>query len=88
MNGSSTWIRRSGGLALAVLCLTLALEAQSPSSRPGFSIEIKEPANQSVVVGKTKIVAAVKISQPELVDRVEFLVGDGINSAASRHEVV
>ena len=78
MNVSSTWTRRSGGLALAVLCLTLALEAQTPSSRPGFSIEIKEPENQSVVVGKTKIVAEVKIGQPELVDRVEFLVGDDV----------
>ncbi len=78
MNGSSTRMRKSAGLALAALGLTLALEAQSPSSRPGFSIEITEPANQSVVVGKTRIVAEVKISQPERVDRVEFLVGDEV----------
>ncbi len=78
MNGSPAWMRRSGGLALVALSLTLALEAQSPSRRPGFAIAITEPANQSVVVGKTKIVARVEISKPELVTRVEFLVGDEV----------
>ena len=78
MNGSSAWMRRSGGLVLAVLCLTLALEAQTPSRRPGFAIEITEPPNQSVVIGKTRIVAKVKIGQAELVVRVEFLVGDEV----------
>ncbi len=77
MHGAA-WIGRVGGLTLALLCLAPALLAQSPSSRPGFSIEITEPANQSVVVGKTRIVAKVKIAQPELVARVEFLVGDEV----------
>ena len=44
-------MRKLGGLGLAALCLTLATEAQSPSRRPGFSIQITEPANQTVVVG-------------------------------------
>ena len=77
MNGSSAWLRRAGGLALVAICLTL-MQAQTPSSRPGFSIELTEPENQSVVVGKTKIVAKVKVAQADMVDRVEFLVGDDV----------
>ena len=61
------------GLWLATLPV-----AQTPNRRRGFSIEITEPANQSIVFGKTKIVADVKIEQKDLVDRVEFLVGDQV----------
>jgi VWFA-related protein len=78
MTGPKSRLHKLGGLGLVALCLTLASEAQSPSRRAGFSIEITEPANQSVVVGKTKIVALVKIDQADLVARVEFLVGDDV----------
>lgn len=60
------------------LCLATALVAQSPARRRGFSIEITEPANQTVVFGKTKIAAEVRIDKRDLVDRVEFLVGDKV----------
>jgi VWFA-related protein len=59
------------------LCAT-ALLAQDPQRRRGFSIEITQPANQEVVFGKTKIAAKVKIEDPGLVDRVEFVVGDEV----------
>lgn len=52
--------------------------AQDAEKRKGFSIEITSPANQDVVLGRTKIAAKVKIERPEDVDRVEFLVGDKV----------
>jgi VWFA-related protein len=60
------------------ICLATLLLAQTPSRRRGFSIEITEPANQSIVFGRTKIAATVKIEKADLVDRVEFLVGDEV----------
>ena len=63
MNGSSAWLRRAGGLALVAICLTL-MQAQTPSSRPGFSIELTEPENQSVVVGKTMRSESAEHSDP------------------------
>jgi VWFA-related protein len=67
------------GVAACVgLWLATLLVAQTPNRRRGFSIEITEPANQSIVFGKTKIIADVKIEQVDLVDRVEFLVGDEV----------
>jgi hypothetical protein len=67
------------GVAACIgLWLATLLVAQTPNRRRGFSIEITEPANQSIVFGKTKIIADVKIEQADLVDRVEFLVGDEV----------
>jgi VWFA-related protein len=60
------------------LWLATMLLAQTPSRRRGFAIEITEPANQSIVFGRTKIAATVKIEKADLVDRVEFLVGDEV----------
>jgi VWFA-related protein len=54
----------------------LAVVAQEQPQRRGFAVTIAEPANQSVVLGRTRIVADVAISDPTLVDRVEFFVGD------------
>ena len=48
------------------------------TQRRGFSIAITEPANQELIVGKTKIAAKVKIDDPDLIDRVEFVVGDEV----------
>jgi Ca-activated chloride channel family protein len=64
----------------ACVCAWLATspEAQAPNRRPGFVIEITQPANQSVVFGRTKIVADVQVRKADLVDRVEFLVGDEV----------
>jgi VWFA-related protein len=68
----------AGVAACLALWLATLLVAQTPNRRRGFSIEITEPVNQSIVFGKTKIVADVKIEQQDLVDRVEFLVGDDV----------
>lgn len=62
-------------VTLAVAAAVVATEAQSPARR-GFAVQITSPANQQVVFGKTKITAEVKISDPSLIDRVEFIVGD------------
>jgi len=62
----------------AALCLATLLVAQTPNRRRGFAIEIVEPANQAIVFGKTRIVADVKIQSADLVERVEFLVGDEV----------
>ena len=42
------------------------------------SIAIIEPKNQELIVGKTKISAKVKIDDPDLLDRVEFVIGDEV----------
>jgi len=65
-------------IALAGLVVATLPQAQAPNRRRGFAIEIVEPVNQSVVFGKTKIVAEVKIDKADLVDRVEFMVGDDV----------
>ena len=58
--------------------LFLTLQAQDSQQRRGFAIEITEPANQDIVFGKTRIAASVKIADPELVDRVEFSIGEEV----------
>lgn len=68
---------------LALVCAMTAplvspLPAQDAAKRRGFSIKITEPANQQVVFGKTKIAAEVDISDPDLVERVEFIIGDQV----------
>jgi VWFA-related protein len=63
-------------LALGLLICITALSAQDAQQRRGFSIAITQPANQEVVFGKTKIAAEVKIDEPSMLDRVEFIVGD------------
>jgi VWFA-related protein len=72
-------ISRLALVAAALVCLGVALappSAQDAVQRRGFVVEIKQPANQEVVFGKTKIAAKVKIDDAKLVDRVEFIVGD------------
>ena len=65
-------------LSLALACsLVGAIQAQD-SSRPGFAVTITEPENQSLVAGKTKIAAKVKIEDPSLIDYVEFFAGDEV----------
>jgi VWFA-related protein len=65
-------------LVLAAVGVNSLLPAQDAQRRRGFAVEITEPANQEVVFGKTKIAAKVKISDPQLVERVEFIVGDEV----------
>jgi len=62
------------GIALLV-GLTAESLGQDAQQRKGFSVTISEPANQEIVFGKTRIVADVKISDPKLVERVEFMIG-------------
>ena len=65
-------------LLVAAAFASASLFAQEATRRRGFSVEILEPANQSIVFGKTKIIAKVNASNPEVVDRVEFLIGDQV----------
>ena len=61
---------------LLVAMLALPALGQDAQRRRGFSVSITEPENQGVVFGKTKVAAEVKIGDPELITKVEFLVGD------------
>jgi len=63
---------------LASLCLLAAsaIPAQEAPPRKGFAVTITEPENQSVVAGRARIGATVRVDDPELVDRVEFFVDD------------
>jgi Ca-activated chloride channel family protein len=73
--------RRPTGLLLATLALVGAAApslAQDTARRRGFSIAITSPANQEIVLGKTRITAEVKIDRTENLDRVEFRVGDDV----------
>ncbi len=65
-------------LPVVALIAAGALLAQEFQQRGGFSVQILEPANQEVVFGKTKLAAKVKIADPDLVDRVEFMIGDEV----------
>ncbi len=66
-------------LVVAALALVPALLlAQQATPRRGFAIEITEPADQGIVLGRTKIAAKVKIDDPRAIERVEFLVGDAV----------
>jgi VWFA-related protein len=65
-------------LCLVAASASLWVRAQDAQARRGFSIAITEPANQQVVFGKTKIAAAVKINDPEMLDRVEFIAGEDV----------
>ena len=64
-------------LTSALLVAGWAL-AQDAQKRRGFSVTITEPENQQLIVGKTKISAKVKIDDLDLLDRVEFVVGDEV----------
>jgi len=64
--------------AVVLLILALPLLAQDAQQRKGFSIAITDPENQQIVFGKTRLAATVKADRPEMVDRVEFLVGDEV----------
>ncbi|HXV76223.1 MAG TPA: VWA domain-containing protein [Candidatus Polarisedimenticolaceae bacterium] len=73
--------RRARPAAIALLLLVtsqLAVPAQDSERRRGFDVTILEPVMQEVVFGKTKIAAGVEIDDPDLVDRVEFLIGEEI----------
>ncbi|MHC4831793.1 MAG: VWA domain-containing protein [Planctomycetota bacterium] len=76
MSARRTWLPAAVALLLA-LPFT-ALLAQDATQRRGFSVTITEPENQALIVGKTKISAKVKIDDPDLLDRVEFIVGDEV----------
>jgi VWFA-related protein len=69
--------------ALALLSLLALLSAvpalaQGKPARRGFSIAITEPKNDDFVLGKSRIAAEVKAESPDVVDRVEFAVGDKV----------
>ena len=72
--------RRPIAVAAVLPAMMLAgwILAQDSQPRRGFSIAIIEPKNQELIVGKTKISAKVKIDDPDLLDRVEFVIGDEV----------
>ncbi len=71
--------RTPSALALAAASLWgAAAGALAQPARPGFGIRIVEPENQAILLGRTRIRAAVTVSSTELVDRVEFYVGDAL----------
>jgi Ca-activated chloride channel family protein len=73
--------RHVGTWLLGLLCvagMAQSTPAQDSQRRKGFSITITEPENQQVIFGKVKITAALQISEPQLLDRVEFIVGDSV----------
>jgi len=71
--------RRVIAIAACVCASAVAFVlAQDAERRHGFSVTISQPANQEVVFGKTRIAATVEIDDPDLVERVEFLVGDDV----------
>jgi Ca-activated chloride channel family protein len=69
-------------LALVAVALIVATTqgpfAQDAQQRKGFAITITAPENQEVVFGKVKIAADVRIDDPALIDRVEFLLADEV----------
>ena len=72
---------RSLTSALLVLAITApgpAPVAQIEPPRRGFSVQITAPKNHEIVLGKTRIAATVRVDRPEVVDRVEFWVGDKV----------
>jgi Ca-activated chloride channel family protein len=73
-------LRTFAALATVAAASLLAgwIAAQDATTRRGFSIAIIEPENQQLISGKTKISAKVKIDDTDLLDRVEFLVGDEV----------
>jgi Ca-activated chloride channel family protein len=70
-------VKAARHVALVAIACGVAL-AQDARPRRGFEIRIVEPAQEAIVLGKTTIIAEVDVADPELVDRVEFLVGDEI----------
>ncbi len=71
-------------LATVLLAVAGAASAFAPEPgraaerRRGFSIEITEPKDFAIVLGKTRLAAVVKADRSEDVERVEFLVGDRV----------
>jgi Ca-activated chloride channel family protein len=65
-------------VAMLAMTAATALLAQDTEQRKGFSIAITEPENQAIVFGKTRLAATVKVDRPEMVDRVDFLIGDDV----------
>jgi Ca-activated chloride channel family protein len=76
MRGLSHRAILAAALSCAVWCGVL--QAQDAQQRRGFSITITEPQNQSLVFGKTFISADVQIGKADLVEQVEFLIGDEV----------
>jgi Ca-activated chloride channel family protein len=60
----------------ALLAVPSAPSAQEGVRRRGFAVQITEPANDDIVVGRTRIAANVATEDPSVVDRVEFFVDD------------
>jgi Ca-activated chloride channel family protein len=73
-------LRRLFPAAILLACLCAAAgpdaRAQDAQKRRGFSIKITQPVNGDIAIGKEKIEATVKTDRPDLIESVEFFVGD------------
>ncbi len=68
----------AGVILLLLLSAAGPLWSQDAEQRRGFSITITEPLDQEVAFGRIRITAEVKLDEPEMMDRVEFMVGDDV----------
>jgi len=70
--------RRAAAATLVLAAIAAGAPGARTEERRGFSVEITEPVDQEVVLGRTKIAARVKVADPSAVSRVEFAVGDDV----------
>ena len=77
MTRLSTFTVLLATLAVCAVCCSV-VQAQDAQQRRGFSVTITEPENQALIFSKTFISADVKIGDADLVERVEFLIGDEV----------
>lgn len=68
----------AGAILLMLLSASVPAWSQDAEQRRGFSITITDPVDQEVAFGRVRIVADVKLDEPEMLDRVEFMVGDRV----------
>jgi len=73
-------VRRTIGrivcLVTALLAVAAPLHGQDAQKRRGLSVKITNPVAGDVAIGKTHITAEVKADRPDLIEAVEFSVGD------------
>ena len=86
MRVSRTFVLQTARAALALALaagagwalLPGSVRAQDAQKRRGLSIKLTNPVAGDVVLGKTVITAEVKADRPDLIESVEFFVGDAL----------
>lgn len=62
--------------AAVILLIPFRTGAQDVQKRRGFSVKITNPLPGDIAVGKVRITAEVEAERPDLVEKVEFYIGD------------